>query len=139
MLGQLRQKELLSKLQDVLTPTKTHGFDILSLVPHQKDGGVFVKFKYFEAGDPQQALLDIEKDLRDGVRQRGGIPSWIQMSLGNVWLVKGKPWREVNPFTASTTERKLSKLHRISTDLLLHSLKYHSKGLMSRKNHFMTY
>lgn len=139
LFGQLREATLISKLQETLAPTKTHGFEILSLVPHQKDGGVFVKFKYFETGDPQTALLDIEKDLREGVRKRGGVPSWMNISLGGLWLVKGKPWREVSPHISYGQHNFNGFECRISTGLPRHSSRYLSKVQMSRKNLYMIF
>jgi len=53
-----------------------------------------VRFKY-SADDPVPALDAIRKSLRETVAKRGGIPSWIQLAKGDVWLVMGTPWREV--------------------------------------------
>lgn len=84
----------MESLKSILASVKTHDFRVVSLEPHVKDGGVFVKFQY-SAGEPQSALETIASDLRDNVAHHGGIPSWSGLSSGNVWLVKGRPWREV--------------------------------------------
>jgi hypothetical protein len=47
--------------------------------------------------------LAIEKDIRDKVAEKGGIPSWIGLRNGNVWRVKGTPWREVRSFVLELT------------------------------------
>ena len=65
-----------------------------ALEPHIKDGGVFVKFKY-TASEADGALERILHDLRQSVHSQGGVPSWCGLSSGEVWLVKGAPWREV--------------------------------------------
>ena len=42
--------------------------------------------------------------LRKTARDMGGIPSWVGLRQGNMWLVKGEPWEEVslNEFIRST-------------------------------------
>jgi len=92
--GIFREDTLLGRLKTHLSPVKTHNFEIISLEPHQKDGGVFVHFKY-SAGDQEEALKSIEADLRIESYKHGGLPSWLGLSGGTVWLVKGRPWREV--------------------------------------------
>ena len=78
----------------MLESIKAHDFQIVSIEPQLKDGGVFIKFSY-SAGDPESALDTIMTDLRRTVDEEGGVPSWTGVNTGNVWLVKGKPWREV--------------------------------------------
>ncbi|EMD38659.1 hypothetical protein CERSUDRAFT_49441 [Gelatoporia subvermispora B] len=92
-LGAMREDPLLDSLKNILSSVKTHDFRVVALEPHVKDGGVFVKFQY-SAGEPQSALETITKDLRTIVAQHGGFPSWSGLAGGNIWLVKGKPWRE---------------------------------------------
>ncbi|KAF7800270.1 hypothetical protein EIP86_011517 [Pleurotus ostreatoroseus] len=77
----------------MLESIKAHDFQIVSIEPQLKDGGVFIKFSY-SAGDPESALDTIMTDLRRTVDEEGGVPSWTGVNTGNVWLVKGKPWRE---------------------------------------------
>ena len=77
-----------------MTAVKTHNFEVLSIEPYHKDGGFFVKFKY-SAKNQESALVSIENDLREYARRHGGFPSWAGLSGGNIWLVKGHPWREV--------------------------------------------
>ncbi|KIJ60595.1 hypothetical protein HYDPIDRAFT_32020 [Hydnomerulius pinastri MD-312] len=92
-IGIFREESLLETLEERLSAVKTHGFKVLSLEPYQKDGGVFVKFTY-RASDTQSALTAIENDLREEADKHGGMPSWAGLDWGNVWLVKGQPWRE---------------------------------------------
>lgn len=73
---------------------KTHAFKVRSLEPYLKDGGVFVRFGYDDQGQ-QTAVEDIERDLKNDIEAKGGIPSWLGLSGGSVWLVKGRPWKEV--------------------------------------------
>lgn len=90
----MRQDNLLGEIQDLLSSVKTHNFQSLSLEPHIKDGGIFVRFSY-TTGNSQTPLDDILKDLRSQVKKRGGVPSWNGVPRGEVWLVQGRPWREV--------------------------------------------
>jgi hypothetical protein len=90
---------VLSQLSDLLFSVKTHAFSVISLEPYKKDGGAYVRFTYDPgAVNDEEALSAIEKDIRDKVAERGGIPSWIGLRRGNVWRVKGTPWREVRSF-----------------------------------------
>lgn len=89
----------MERLSTILKSVKTHSFELVELEPHIKDGGVFVRFKY-SAGEPGEALETIEKSVREEAEKRGGIPSWTGLaSRGDVWLVKGTPWREVRVWT----------------------------------------
>ncbi|PCH38691.1 hypothetical protein WOLCODRAFT_131000 [Wolfiporia cocos MD-104 SS10] len=92
-IGYLRQEGLLDRLHSLLSEVKAHGFDVVLLEPHSKDGGVFVKFRY-SAADAESALPKIVNELREKTMQHGGMPSWYGLSRGDVWLVKGRPWRE---------------------------------------------
>ncbi|KAF8078176.1 RNA12 protein-domain-containing protein [Lyophyllum atratum] len=92
-IGIFREEFLLNALKDRLDSIKTHDFKVLSLEPHQKDGGVFVRFSY-SAGDPEGALKTIESHLAEESAKHGGLPSWLGLRKGSMWLVKGTPWRE---------------------------------------------
>ncbi|KAF8831619.1 hypothetical protein HHX47_DHR1000799 [Lentinula edodes] len=85
---------LLTNLQKKLSNVKTHDLRILSVDPHLKDGGVFVKFKYKASGAEEPALNVIEESLRQEARMNGGIATWLGPRTPNVWLVKGSPWTE---------------------------------------------
>ncbi|KAJ3864348.1 exonuclease [Lentinula novae-zelandiae] len=85
---------LLTNLQKKLSNVKTHDLRILSVEPHPKDGGVFVKFKYKASGAEEPALNVIEESLRQEARMNGGIATWLGPRTPNVWLVKGSPWTE---------------------------------------------
>ncbi|KAK0228223.1 RNA12 protein-domain-containing protein [Armillaria fumosa] len=91
-IGFLREDGLVQSLRDRLSSVNVHGFRITSLEPHPKDGGVFVRFAY--KADSENALESIEQDLKHKVQDHGGLPSWLGMSSGNVWMVKGIPWNE---------------------------------------------
>lgn len=93
-IGYLREDTLLERLHDLLSKVDTHNFEILSLEPHTKDGGVFVKFKY-HATEHDSALQLIVQNLRNHVHSHGGVPSWVGLPSGEIWLVKGRPWLEV--------------------------------------------
>ncbi|KAI0928247.1 hypothetical protein AcW1_005551 [Taiwanofungus camphoratus] len=92
-IGYFREETLLTRLHSLLSNVKTSEFNVLSLEPHLKDGGVFIRFQY-SAGESENALQAILKDVRVEVAQHGGVPSWSGLSRGDAWLVKGKPWRE---------------------------------------------
>ena len=94
-IGILREEGLLARIHGHLSAVNTHNFEVISLEPHYKDGGVFVKFKY-NAEDHKSALSAIENDLRRHIETHGGLPSWLGLARGSVWLVKGNPWREVS-------------------------------------------
>ncbi|KAK0197457.1 RNA12 protein-domain-containing protein [Armillaria mellea] len=91
-IGFLREEGLVRSLRDRLSSVNAHGFRITSLEPHPKDGGVFVRFAY--KADSEIALESIEQELKRKVQDHGGLPSWLGMSSGNVWMVKGIPWNE---------------------------------------------
>ena len=119
---------MLGEIQDLLSSVKTHDFQSLSVEPHVKDGGIFVRFSY-TAGNSQTPLDDILKDLRSQVKKRGGVPSWSGRPKGEVWLVKGRPWREVcnSDLLYHLSE---SRFCRIWIDMHLLSCKLRSKDLM---------
>ena len=95
---------------------KTHGFEVVELEPHIKDGGVFVHFKY-NAGEQGEALETIEKSVREEAEKQGGIPSWTGLTKrGDVWLVKGTPWREVRACTIAGPLTRFNWERRIYTD-----------------------
>lgn len=54
-----------------------------------------MNFKY--DGTSQTALDEIIDEFKNVGDARGGFPTWlgINQASGDVWLVKGKPWREV--------------------------------------------
>lgn len=93
-IGIFREETLLGRLSSILSSVQTHNFHVVSLEPHQKDGGVFVRFTY-SANESRAALDIIQRDVMEAAAKQGGIPSWIGVAKGNVWLVKGTPWREV--------------------------------------------
>lgn len=75
---------------------KAHSFQVKSIEPQHKDGGVFVKFGYDPGTSEAEAMNTIVDELRTNAAQHGGVPSWMGVSTGSVWLVKGRPWKEVS-------------------------------------------
>ena len=64
-----------------------------------KDGGAFVKFKYTQLTQPAdgEEPLDppaLEAEIQRQVKAVGGITSWLGHNTGEVWLVRGRPWKE---------------------------------------------
>ncbi|KAI0807276.1 exonuclease [Fomes fomentarius] len=92
-IGYAREDTLIGRLRSLLSKVNVHNFRIDALEPHIKDGGVFVRFKY-NASEPESALQTIVQNLRESVHSHGGVPSWCGLPSGEVWLVKGTPWRE---------------------------------------------
>ena len=65
-----------------------------------KDGGAFVKFKYMEPANVQDSdepleTPSFEGEIRKQVHDLGGVETWTGNKGGDIWLVRGKPWREV--------------------------------------------
>ena len=94
-IGYAREETLLERLEELLSKVNVHNFKIESLEPHMKDGGVFVKYSY-NAAEEESAIDEILSNLRKSVHASGGVPSWIGLSYGQIWRVKGSPWREVS-------------------------------------------
>jgi len=100
--GQLRQERVLNSLSELISGVHTHGFKPISIEPHVKDGGVFVLIEYTPS-DSEDILSNIQSDLRSYVQSKGGVPSSAGLRRGNIWVVQGQPWREVQllfPFSA---------------------------------------
>ncbi|KAF8163083.1 RNA12 protein-domain-containing protein [Crassisporium funariophilum] len=98
-IGIFRQEHLLSSLQTRLEAlSSVHNFHPIELQPQRKDGGVFVRFSYNTdpelVGDPDKQLSAIESALREENAKHGALPSWVGLGGGNIWLVKGSPWKE---------------------------------------------
>lgn len=88
-----RKETLLDELRSLFSNVKDHGFKIVAVEPHEKDGGAFIRFSYDAAAE--NAEQDIVQRLKDLAAQHGGVPSWYGVSRGDIWPVKGTPWREV--------------------------------------------
>lgn len=93
-IGLYREEQLIERIKELLSSIRINGFNTLSIEPRNKDGGVFVNFKYHETR--QGALEEILKELRIISDTKGGFPTWLglKQASGSVWLVKGNPWRE---------------------------------------------
>lgn len=96
-IGQFRQKSLLENVKSLVSTVDANNFEVLSVEPQVKDGGVFVKFRYKGGPDNQAALDSILRALKQASAKRG-VPSWAGPRKGDVWLVKGNPWREVGTY-----------------------------------------
>ena len=88
-----RKETLLDQLRSLFSNVKDHGFKIVAVEPHEKDGGAFIRFSYDAAAE--NAEQDIVQRLKDLAAQHGGVPCWYGVSRGDIWPVKGTPWREV--------------------------------------------
>lgn len=97
--GDCQRDRVLDRLHNLLSSTQPHGFKPVSLERHHKDGGVFVKFRY-TASELEDVLPAIERTLNKHVKAHGGVPSSTNLNRGNIWLVRGQPWREV-PYSLS--------------------------------------
>ncbi|KAJ3477560.1 hypothetical protein NLI96_g10383 [Meripilus lineatus] len=93
-IGQLRQEALLSKVKSLVASVHTNELEVLSVEPQIKDGGVFVRFRYTGGADDHAVLESILSDIKKAAAKQGGVPSWSGFKKGDIWLVKGKPWRE---------------------------------------------
>ncbi|KIY67682.1 exonuclease [Cylindrobasidium torrendii FP15055 ss-10] len=89
--GFFLQDSLVQKVESTLSAYKSHGFKVESIEPHQKDGGVFVKFSY--VASEQVDAQTIERELQQAL-QRKSMPTWLGTPGGRPWLVKGGPWIE---------------------------------------------
>ncbi|PPQ63196.1 hypothetical protein CVT24_005741, partial [Panaeolus cyanescens] len=71
-------------------------FKPLEIQPQHKDGGVFVRFSYAppELDGDADPLTALETRLQEAVDQQGSFPTWHGFGGGNIWIVRGKPWRE---------------------------------------------
>lgn len=101
-IGILRQETLLDVLQTRLEQlSPIYDFKPLELQPRRKDGGVFVRFSYSPPpdGDNWSAL---QTALGEEIRKHGPLPTWLGVGSGELWVVRGSPWKEVSflPFEA---------------------------------------
>ncbi|KAH9981472.1 RNA12 protein-domain-containing protein [Lactifluus volemus] len=106
--GKLRQEHLLDTFSERISEVHTHGFNPISIEPHVKDGGIFVLFEYIPS-QSKDILQDIQADLRSHFKSKGGVPSSTGIRRGNIWVVRGQPWRE-------DMNRFASPLLRVSFD-----------------------
>ncbi|EKM55740.1 uncharacterized protein PHACADRAFT_195790 [Phanerochaete carnosa HHB-10118-sp] len=83
-IGIFREETLLDRVSALLSSVKTCGFQLKSVEPHHKDGGVFAKFGYDPSAPEDEALRKILEELRDNVAKSGGVPSWIGVPQGNM-------------------------------------------------------
>ncbi|KAF8475410.1 RNA12 protein-domain-containing protein [Gautieria morchelliformis] len=108
-LGRFQMDILVESLEEIFKKVRVHGFEIKSIEPRMKDGGVFINFRYSpkplsdsEASQASQsasaalnsAVTEIEQALTTSIAAKGGLPSWLGIKNGNLWTVCGKPWRE---------------------------------------------
>ncbi|KAG8833407.1 mitochondrial escape protein 2 [Serendipita sp. 399] len=94
-----QQLRVISSLEETLNQITLPGFRVEKLESRIKDGGAFVKFKYMQVtkknGDEQPLdTPSLEDELKRQIHALGGIRTWIGNHAGDVWLVRGKPWKE---------------------------------------------
>lgn len=113
-----RHDYVLHKLKSRLNALTIHHFQVLSLEPYMKDGGIFVQFQY-SAAEPQQALDEIQRALANDIEQRGRFVSWLGFGRGNGSMVKGSPWKEVCiPTSLSQPSHAKQDLRRFASPTL---------------------
>jgi hypothetical protein len=49
----------------------------------------------------------LEAEIKKQVHDLGGVETWIGNKGGEVWLVRGKPWREVCAFLSCSLSKRL--------------------------------
>ncbi|THV08025.1 hypothetical protein K435DRAFT_825312 [Dendrothele bispora CBS 962.96] len=91
-IGNLRAEPLLTSLKQSLSAVKEQNFQVLSLDPHPKDGGVFVRFEY--DSDSEEALRRIREAIEKQLTNNAQVTSWWSRRLNKVWTVRGNPWPE---------------------------------------------
>ncbi|KDR81387.1 hypothetical protein GALMADRAFT_58608 [Galerina marginata CBS 339.88] len=96
-LGILRQDDLLTTLQGRLEElSSVYDFKPLELQPQRKDGGLFVRFSYNPPSDvePDKHWSVLQSALSEEVAKKGALPTWLGLGSGNIWVVRGSPWKE---------------------------------------------
>ena len=101
-IGILRQDHLTEAIRSMLSTSGTPNFSLVSLEPQLKEGGLFVRYRYQDFDHDGTAVKVIEEQLRAGLADQGGIPSWANLGRSDIWVVKGNPWREVWAFWSRT-------------------------------------
>lgn len=86
----------MERLRSQLSSADLPNFEVISVEPHPKDGGAFVHFKYSNISGSNTTVDELQHQLREHVAKQGGLPSWVGFGRGDVWVVKGNPWKEVN-------------------------------------------
>lgn len=94
-IGIIRQDHLTEVIRSMLSTSGVPNFSLISLEPHLKEGGLFVRYRYQDFDGGETAANVIEEHLRTSLADQGGIPSWANLDRSDVWAVKGNPWREV--------------------------------------------
>jgi hypothetical protein len=95
---------LLNVLQTRLEQlSPVYDFKPLELQPQRKDGGVFVRFSYSPPNSPDRDNWSaLQRALGEEIRKHGPLPTWLGVGSGELWVVRGSPWKEVSlhPFEA---------------------------------------
>lgn len=123
-----RKETLIDQLHSLFTNSQDYGFNIIAVEPHEKDGGVFIRFSYDATANTEQDVLQRLKEL---AAKHGGIPSWNGLLGGDIWPVKGKPWREVRARGQWTSIRSHSVFETARTWITSHPQSFESR-LMAR-------
>jgi len=111
-IGILRQETLLDALHTRLEQlSPVYDFKVLELQPQRKDGGVFVRFSYSPPHTPDADNWSaLQTALGKEIRKHGPLPTWFGVGSGQLWVVRGSPWKEVSLllFAMSTLSRYFS-------------------------------
>lgn len=106
-----RKDQIMASLQATMDQIHTSGFRVEKIEPRMKDGGAFVKFKYTELTQaegsdvPLEETPSLEAEIKKRVHEIGGIETWMGNKGGDVWLVRGKPWKEdMRRYAANTVK-----------------------------------
>lgn len=58
-----------------------------------------MQFEYDNTPSPDHnapsPLSEVKEVVRSKAKELGGVPSWLSLRRGDVWVVQGEPWSEV--------------------------------------------
>ncbi|GJJ12482.1 hypothetical protein Clacol_006724 [Clathrus columnatus] len=111
----LRKDTICQSIQDLVKDIHVPGFELISVNPRIKDGGVFIEFYYISDSEAttasnstlvdDPALTKIQSTMLEKINSQGGLPSSIPFKTGHIWRVIGYPWKEDMRRYASRTLR----------------------------------
>lgn len=116
--------------------------DVIYISFRDKDGGVFVHFNYDASSSPSNGaspLEDIRQVMQSKARQSGGLPSWLGLRMGDVWIVRGEPWTEVREPHRLNKPNNSPTAKRTCIDTLRQLLKWSLRGPTFTKNRCITH
>ena len=58
---------------------------------------MFVKYKALLPSDGElyKSVIELRNKANEEVKKAGGISTWLGFNHANIWMVQGKPWKEV--------------------------------------------